>query len=108
VDLSDAAIPRSGSGTRLHFSFAPPGLASTLFAFTLYGVGCVLSPLRGLAKDTSRRIIHSIYSIVAVIFAVFSSIADTEQYFSLESLTASSIAFCDILPLTRYVSLMWV
>ena len=52
--------------------------------------------------------IHSIYSIVAVIFAVFSSIAETEQYFCLESLTASSIAFCDILPLTRYVSLMWV
>jgi hypothetical protein len=40
-------------------------------------------------------------SISTVIVAVFSSIADTEQYFSLESRTASSTAFRDTLPPTR-------
>jgi hypothetical protein len=41
------------------------------------------------------------YSMWAVIFAVFSSMADTEQYFSFESRTASSTDLWDTLPPTR-------
>ena len=41
------------------------------------------------------------YSISAVIFAVFSSMAETEQYFSFERRTASSTALRDTLPPTR-------
>jgi hypothetical protein len=40
------------------------------------------------------------YSIANVIAAVFSSMADTEQYFSFERRTASSIAFFVTLPRT--------
>jgi hypothetical protein len=41
------------------------------------------------------------YSITNVTFAVFCSMAETEQYFSLESRTASSMAFFDTAPPTR-------
>ena len=40
------------------------------------------------------------YSISVVIAAVFCSICDTEQYFSFESFTASSIAFFETGPPT--------
>ena len=43
----------------------------------------------------------SAYSISAVILAVFSSMAETEQYFSFDRRTASSMAFRATLPPTR-------
>ncbi len=43
----------------------------------------------------------SAYSMVKVIFAVFSSIAETEQYFSFESRTASSMLLWFTVPATR-------
>jgi hypothetical protein len=66
----------------------------------------------GLSKDHYFRLSHELfdsgllgngalsqsYSIVDVISAVFSSIAETEQYFSWERRTASSIAFLDTFP----------
>ena len=69
---------------------------------------------RGLHSFAASRLVSSgykryyAYSIVTVIFAVFSSIADTEQYFSFESLTASSIDFFETLPFTTYLSLISV
>ena len=52
--------------------------------------------------------LYSAYSIAAVIFALFSSMAETEQYFSFDSFTASSIAFFETLPLTTYFNLISV
>ena len=43
----------------------------------------------------------SLYSISKVILAVFPTMAATEQYFSSESRTASSIALCETFPPTR-------
>jgi hypothetical protein len=48
-----------------------------------------------------RRIYFSLYSMWNVIFAVFCNMAATEQYFSSESRTASSIALCETFPPTR-------
>jgi|HubBroStandDraft_6_1064221.scaffolds.fasta_scaffold00018_47 hypothetical protein len=59
---------------------------------------------RQLEFDTCRfqlRVSASRYSIAVVIFAVFSSMAETEQYFSLERRTASSTALRDTLPPRR-------
>ena len=90
------------------FSFAPAGLGSIFFTTpTPYGVGCILSPLCGCCEDAFATY-YSAYSIVALIFALFSSMAETEQYFSFESLTASSIAFFETLPLTTYFNLISV
>src|SRR5580704_9398434 len=55
----------------------------------------------GLAHQSS-------YTISKVILALFSSMAETEQYFSLESRTASSTAFCETLPPTRSINLIAV
>src|SRR5208283_2394449 len=52
--------------------------------------------------------LYSLYSISNSILAVFSSMADTEQYFSFDRRTASSIDLCETLPRTRYTSLIWV
>lgn len=54
------------------------------------------------APKTSRGLprAQSAYSISLVIFAVFCSMAETEQYFSFERRTASSTAFFATLPLT--------
>src|SRR5664279_2723913 len=51
---------------------------------------------------------YSLYSISNSSLAVLSSMADTEQYFSVDRRTASSMALCDTLPRTRYTSLIWV
>jgi len=50
----------------------------------------------------------SVYSISNLIFAVFSSIAETEQYFSFERRTASSMALWETLPPTRYFNFISV
>lgn len=82
--------------------------------------------LRGLFRETPRPhgIRHGLHSIAAtrlssglahpedcmgyppcsiatVIFAVFASMAETEQYFSFDNWTASSMALVDTLPPTR-------
>ena len=65
------------------------------------------SPEQGGGRDVEvsaqgvRGGFHGAGSMVWVIFAVFSSMADTEQYFSFESFTASRMAFCDTGPRTR-------
>ena len=60
--------------------------------------------LRQLLRTTStirqRTIYDSISSISVVIFAVFCSIAETEQYFSSDRRTASSTDFRETLPPT--------
>ena len=54
-----------------------------------------------LFRSMSQSALHSSkYSIAIVIFAVFCSMAETEQYLSFESRTASSTALCDTLPAT--------
>src|SRR5579864_4214988 len=56
----------------------------------------------GWVKSRTRGgSIYSTISILNEIFAVFSSMAETEQYFSLESFTASSTALRETLPVTR-------
>ena len=91
-------------------SFAPMGLGFN-FCHDSHGLG------RGLHSFAASRLppvartnllTHSAYSIVAVIFALFSSMAETEQYFSFESFTASSIAFLDTFPFTTYFNLISV
>ena len=56
------------------------------------------------APKTSRgpALAQSMYSISLVILAVFCSMAETEQYLSLDRRTASSTAFFVTLPLTVY------
>src|ERR1019366_6270055 len=51
---------------------------------------------------------YSLYSISNSILADFSSMADTEQYFSFDRRTPSSMALCDTLTLTRYTNLISV
>ena len=52
---------------------------------------------RGMCQHNN----YSAYSIARLIFAVFCSMAETEQYFSSDSRTASSTALWDTLPPTR-------
>jgi len=69
--------------------------------------GCVYSTTLGCGMERRLpdrapgvRKFHA-YSIAVVIRAVFLSMAETEQYFSSESRTASSMALCSTGPLTR-------
>ena len=59
-------------------------------------------------EDSVRSVYPSRYSMAVVIFAVFSSSAETEQYFSFDKRTASSTALGETFPPTRYVSLISV
>src|SRR5256885_937454 len=113
-------------------SFAPPGLAGASFrvprltpwaAFCRrFAAGsCLISDLSCTRSKHCRASLDWTadgcpymlsaefrYSICTSIFAVFSSMAETEQYFSWERRTASSIALGETLPPTRYLSLISV
>ena len=64
-----------------------------------YDNGVFHSPL-GFLDYQNRALNTQMYSMTVVMVAVFCSMAETEQYFSLERRTASSMPFFETWPLT--------
>ena len=92
----------AGGGVQTHFPF----FKDDFFRFEknlhdLAGETAGLGEEQDSKRHTSLQFYASAYSITVVIFAVLSSMAETEQYFSFERWTASSTALRDTLPPMR-------
>lgn len=97
MSLSSNSIPLSERWALAQSHGGQPGWEKriTFFVF-MKAPGCTAMPHKNIAES---EFVH-LYSIWLLMVAVFCNICETEQYFSFDRRTASSIAFDDTLPVT--------